>query len=118
MDRDIEEYHLKVQIATSDWDMLIQYAKRANCTAETLVQAFINDLVRGKAHIDNETVKRANKWYEDAQFKLTLEPQLDKMPIKTVRFKDGEMCAADGTKEEIKEQMRLKFPDKEIEAIT
>ena len=37
--------------------------------------------------------------------------------VKIVRFKDGDMLCAGGTEEEVREQMKERFPEKEIAVI-
>lgn len=117
-DRDIEEYHLRVCLASKDYEMLRQYASRMRCTEEALIQIFINDLVKGRFCESKDMAILANRWYEDAAFMRVLETQLARMPAKIVRFEDGGYLSASGTKEQIESQMAIRFPGRKIEAIT
>lgn len=38
-------------------------------------------------------------------------------PVKIVRFKDGDMLCAGGTEEEVRKEMKEKYPEKEIAVI-
>lgn len=115
--RKAEEYQFTLYLTPKDAEMFRQYAERIKCTDAALLQIFINDLVKGEFHTNDEVSKKANKWYEDMDYWRILQSQVERMPVKKVRFKDGGSTTAHGTKFEIREQMEKRFPGREIAVI-
>lgn len=114
----METYNFELNMESRDYFSLVQYAERMDCTVEGLLETFIADLVGSKRSQGKEESLRATAWYNQTRFTKDVSRVLEKTPVKIVRFTDGTMCAAHGTKTEVKEEVKRRFPDKEIEMIT
>ena len=115
--REAEEYDFTICLTPKDADMLRQYAQRIGYSEAALIQRFINDLVKGKFCTNDEVAQKANKWYEGMNYWRVLNLQIDRKPVKIVRFTDGGKLATHGTIFEIREQMEKRFPGRDIKYI-
>ena len=114
---EVEECQFKIYLTEKDAETLRQYAHRINHTEAALIQRFINDLVKGEFCLNNEVAEKANKWYEAVDYWRILLCQVERMPVKKIRFADGGSTVAHGTISEIKEQMKKLYPGREIAVI-